>query len=65
MTWSAFRQKQQRWWGWHRYGAWVALVTALEAGVPKAKQAWKVMTSLTGKEGEYGYEMVPRTDGTR
>ena len=51
---------QKPWWNWHRYGAWVGLVTAVEAGVPKADEAWKVMTGLTGKGGEYHMEMVPR-----
>ncbi|HET6429388.1 MAG TPA: hypothetical protein VFJ30_13310 [Phycisphaerae bacterium] len=60
MTWNAYAGKQERWWAWHRYGSWVALVTAVEADVPKAKEAWKIMTSLTGKDGEYGYEMIPR-----
>lgn len=60
MTWNAFRSRRERWWGWHRYGAWAALVTALDAGVPKAQQAWKTMTHLADKKATYGYEMVPR-----
>ncbi|MHC4717202.1 MAG: hypothetical protein ACYS5V_09550, partial [Planctomycetota bacterium] len=50
---------QKRWWAWHRYGAWVGLVTAREGNVPKADKAWEVMTSLAGP-APYGYEMVPR-----
>ncbi len=45
---------------WYRYGAWVALVTALEADVPRAREAWDTMRSLAGKDGLYGYEMIPR-----
>ena len=50
---------QKRWWAWHRYGAWVGLVAAVEGDVPNAKEAWKTMTSLAGYSS-YGYEMVPR-----
>ena len=59
-AWDVSRQQQTRQYGWHRYGAWVALVTALEAGVPKARQAWEVMVPLAGTQGEYDMEMVPR-----
>jgi len=52
-------QGQKRWWAWHRYGAWIGLVSALEGNVSNAKEAWKVMTSLAGPS-QYGYEMVPR-----
>ena len=45
---------------WHRYGSWIALVAAVEAGVPKADAAWSVMTRLAGKKSSYGFEMVPR-----
>jgi len=65
MTWNSFHRRQERWWGWHRYGAWVALVSALEGGVPGARKAWDVMRSLAGKDGIYGYEMVPRTPPAR
>jgi hypothetical protein len=41
------------------------LVTAVEAGVPKAAQAWQVMRSLAGTQGEYDMEMVPRFDDRR
>ncbi len=51
-------------WGWHRYGAWVGMVTALEADVPNARQAWQTMTSMAGP-ATYGYEMVPRVEGIR
>ena len=60
MTWSALHGKQKRWWGWHRYGAWVGIVSAVEGEVPKARKAWEIMKSLTGDQGEYGYEMLPR-----
>lgn len=48
-------------WGWHRYGAWVGIVTALEAGVPQSREAWNVMRTLAGTDAIYGYEMVPRS----
>ena len=54
--------KQQRWWAWHRYGAWVGMVAAVEGNVPNALEAWKKMTELAGPS-EYGYEMVPRVEG--
>jgi len=60
MTYNASKKRQERWWGWHRYGAWVGLVAAVEGGVPNAWQAWDVMTSLAGKNAIYGYEMMPR-----
>jgi hypothetical protein len=47
-------------WGWHRYGAWVGLVVALEAGVPKAQEAWDTMRRLASEDAIYGYEMTPR-----
>ena len=62
MTYNAVNQKQQRSYGWHRYGAWVGLVSALEGGVPRAREAWDVMRSLAGSQGIYGYEMVPRVE---
>ena len=55
---------QKRWWAWHRYGAWVGLVTAVEANVPNAQEAWKTMTGLAGGSS-YGYEMVPRKNAPR
>jgi hypothetical protein len=61
MTWNSYQGRQERWWGWHRYGAWVGLVSALEGGVPGAREAWDVMRSLAAKEAIYGYEMVPRS----
>jgi len=59
-AWDVSRQQQTRQYGWHRYGAWVALVTALEADVPKAREAWQIMVPLAGTQGEYDMEMVPR-----
>jgi hypothetical protein len=59
-AWDVSRQQQTRQYGWHRYGAWVALVTALEADVPKARDAWQIMVPLAGTQGEYDMEMVPR-----
>jgi len=59
-AWDVSRQQQTRQYGWHRYGAWVALVTALEADVPKAREAWQIMLPLAGTQGEYDMEMVPR-----
>ncbi len=50
-------------WGWHRYGAWVGIVTALEAGVPKAREAWDTMRRLASEDAIYGYEMIPRDGG--
>lgn len=61
---SAVDGKSYRWWAWHRYGAWVGLVAALEGGVPNAEEAWNVMTSLAGP-AEYGFEMLPRRGGSR
>jgi hypothetical protein len=60
-TWDVAGQRQSRQYGWHRYGAWVALVTALEADLPKSREAWQVMSALAGAQGEYGMEMMPRT----
>ena len=54
-------QGQKRWWAWHRYGAWMGLVVALENDLPNAREAWKTMTKLAGYSS-YGYEMVPRTN---
>jgi hypothetical protein len=59
-AWDVAGRKQTRHYGWHRYGAWSGLVTALEAGVPQAEQAWQVMLPLAGSQGEYDMEMVPR-----
>ncbi len=59
-TWNHVQLRQERWYAWHRYGAWTGMVSAIEGDVPKAKEAWKVMTSLAGGPS-YGYEMVPRT----
>jgi hypothetical protein len=64
-AWDVADRKQIRQYNWHRYGAWAALVTAVEAGVPKAAQAWQVMRSLAGTQGEYDMEMVPRFDDRR
>ncbi len=47
-------------WGWHRYGAWVGIVTALDADVPKAEEAWDTMRRLASEDAIYGYEMIPR-----
>ena len=60
MTFNAVTQKQQRQYSWHRYGAWVGLVSAVEGNVPRAREAWNVMRSLAGPKGIYGYEMIPR-----
>ena len=65
MTYNAVTQKQERQYNWHRYGAWVALVSALEGNVPKADEAWNVMRPMAGTKGIYGYEMVPRTGEPR
>lgn len=62
MTYNSFQNRQDRWYDWHRYGAWVGLVSAIEGEVPKAWEAWDIMRSLTGKQGIYGYEMVPRRE---
>jgi hypothetical protein len=59
-AWDVAGRKQTRQYGWHRYGAWSGLVTAIEAGVPQAEQAWQVMLPLAGSQGEYDMEMVPR-----
>ena len=56
---SAVDGRTYRWWAWHRYGAWVGLVAALEGGMPNADEAWNVMTSLAGP-AQYGFELVPR-----
>jgi len=50
--------------GWHRYGAWVGIVTALEAGVPKSREAWNVMRALAREDAIYGYEMTPRNESS-
>ena len=52
--------KQVRSYNWHRYGAWVGLVAAVEGKVPGAVEAWKVMRPMTGNDGDYDFEMVPR-----
>jgi len=61
-TYSASKNEQKRWWGWHRYGAWVGLVSAVDAAVPKADEAWKIMKSLASPDAIYGYEMLPSTE---
>ncbi len=58
--WDPFKKQRKRAYSWHRYGAWVGLVTAVEAGVPNAREAWRVMTSMAGQKGEYDLEMLPR-----
>jgi len=60
-AWDAAAGKQSRQYNWHRYGAWVALVTALDAEVPNARQAWQVMLPLAGTRGEYDMEMAPHS----
>ena len=62
MAWNHVTQRQERWGGWHRYGAWVGLVSAIEGNVPGSEKAWEVMTSLAAERSLYGYEMVPRRD---
>jgi hypothetical protein len=62
MVWNHVKLRQEKGYGWHRYGAWVGLVSALEGGVPGARKAWQVMTALAAKKAIYGYEMVPRLD---
>ena len=56
--------KQQRWWAWHRYGAWIGMVAAVEADVPRAQEAWKTMTGMAGP-CSYGYEMIPRKNAPK
>ncbi len=60
MTYNTFKKRQERWWAWHRYGAWVGIVSAVEGDVARAREAWKIMTRLASKKAIYGYEMVPR-----
>ena len=62
MTYNAVTGKQQRQYNWHRYGAWVGLVSAVEGNVPNAAEAWNVMRRLASPKGIYGYEMVARGD---
>jgi hypothetical protein len=59
-TWDVTKGQSRPAYSWHRYGAWPALVTALEAGIPRAQEAWRIMTGLAGPKGEYDMEMVPR-----
>ncbi|KKM49391.1 hypothetical protein LCGC14_1556890, partial [marine sediment metagenome] len=48
----------KNWWAWHRYGAWVGLVSGYNGLTPNAVEAWNVMTGLAG-QALYGYEMLP------
>ena len=48
----------KRWWAWHRYGAWIALVSMVEAGRKDARKAFKTMSALAG-DSSYGFEMIP------
>ena len=59
MYYDHMKQRQAPWWGWHRYGAWVSIVTAVEADVPNARKAWETMRKLAGPS-RYGFEMAPR-----
>jgi hypothetical protein len=43
--------------------AMTGLAVAVEAGIPKAQDAWKLMMQLGGRSGEYGIQMVPRLQG--
>lgn len=61
-TWDPVKAESRPSYGWHRYGAWPGLVTAVEANVPRALDAWRIMTELAGTSGEYDMEMVPRRD---
>jgi hypothetical protein len=45
---------------WHRYGAWVGLVSALNGEAEGADEAWDVMVRLAGAGSQHGFDMQPR-----
>lgn len=52
--------------GWHRYGGWIGIVSALEANVPNARRAYETMYKLAGPTDPRDpcpIEMVPRIKG--
>lgn len=59
MMYWAYDRKQRPHFNYHQQ-AMTGLSTAVEAGVPKAPEAWKLMMQLGGRQGEYGIQIVPR-----
>jgi len=60
------------WWAWARkcsphfnyhMEASTGMSMACDAGIPKAKDAWKLMMKFGAKRGEYGINIIPRCDG--
>ena len=43
--------------------ALTALSTAIDAEIPKAKEAWKLALQFGAKRGKYGIQIVPRAEG--
>jgi len=35
---------------------------AVEAGIPMAEKAWKLMMEMGGNTGEYGIQILPRAE---
>ena len=64
--WGHGRASSERWaYNWNRYGAWVALVAAVNANLPGADEAWLVMTELAGPGSQHGFNMRPRAPDRR
>ena len=60
------------WWAWTRQcsphfnyhmEASTGMSMAVDAGVPKAADAWKLLMKYGANRGEYGINIIPRTDG--
>jgi hypothetical protein len=64
MMYWAYDRKQRPHFNYHLQ-AMTGLSAAIEAGVPKAENAWKLMMELGGHTGEYGIQIVPRVGALR
>lgn len=53
------RSNGERAYNWHRYGAWIGLVSAVEGRAEGAREAWEVMTDLAGPGSQHGFDMQP------
>jgi hypothetical protein len=42
--------------------AMTGLAVAVDAGVPNAEDAWRLMMDLGGNKGEYGIQIIPRVE---
>jgi len=62
MMYWAYDRKQRPHFNYHLQ-AMTGLAAAVEAGVPDADKAWKLMMELGGHAGEYGIQIVPRVEG--